>query len=258
MRSGCRWYIRSSPSRPPAAALSAISASGTVNRPVACPAWMSRRARGARPRGMSRASRPAPGQGTRRCRGGSSRAARRSACPRRTAPPGSVMPALARSISWPQRSFSHLFRGGLEELLLAVEVVVERPEADVGLLGDLLDACRVPAALGDEPHRGVDEGLPGVSLTPVQPRSPRRGGCRCRLCHHCSSCRSAWHINGRVRGPPSARRQADGSQRPLTQSSVLIVKCKTDYTLHRSDSRKEHTVMECNGPGPGASWPECP
>jgi hypothetical protein len=36
-RSGCRWHIRNSPSSPPATALSAIPASGTVNRLVACP-----------------------------------------------------------------------------------------------------------------------------------------------------------------------------------------------------------------------------
>ena len=88
-------------------------------------------------------------------------------------------------------AFQHLFGGGLEQLLLAVEVVVERPEADVGLLGDLGDARPVPAALGDQPHRGVDEGLPGPGLTPVQPRHPRRVGCRYRLCHHCSFRRSA-------------------------------------------------------------------
>jgi hypothetical protein len=61
-------------------------------------------------------------------------------------------------------AFQHLLRGGLEQLLLAVEVVVERPEADVGLLGDLGDARPVPAALGDQPHGGVDEGLPGRAL----------------------------------------------------------------------------------------------
>jgi hypothetical protein len=44
-----------------------------------------------------------------------------------------------------------------------------------------------PAALGDQPHHGVDQGLPGPGLTPVQPRHPRRAACRYRLCHHRSS-----------------------------------------------------------------------
>lgn len=60
IRSGSRRCTRSSPSSPPATALSAISASGTMNRPVACPAWMSRRARSARPTGVSSASRATP------------------------------------------------------------------------------------------------------------------------------------------------------------------------------------------------------
>jgi hypothetical protein len=56
---------------------------------------------------------------------------------------------------------------GPEQLLLAVEVVVEGPEADVGLFGDLGDARALAAALGDQPHRGIDQGLPCPSLTPV-------------------------------------------------------------------------------------------
>src|SRR5579872_1277059 len=59
-RSGCRSRNRSSPSRPPATALSAICASATVKYPAACPARMSRRARGASPRDASKDSRPAP------------------------------------------------------------------------------------------------------------------------------------------------------------------------------------------------------
>ena len=47
-------------------------------------------------------------------------------------------------------------RRGLEQLLLALEVVVERPEADVGRLGDLLDARPFPPPFGDQPDRGVD------------------------------------------------------------------------------------------------------
>src|SRR2546428_698125 len=75
---------------------------------------------------------------------------------------------------------------GLERLLLAVEVVVNRPEADIALLGDLGVARRAPGALGDQPRGGGEEGLRGAGFTPAQPRPPRRAGCRYRLCHHSS------------------------------------------------------------------------
>jgi len=70
-----------------------------------------------------------------------------------------------------------------EQLLLAVEVVVEGPEADVGLFGDLGDARALAAALGDQPHRGIDQGLPCPGLTPVQPVSSRRPACCCHIRH---------------------------------------------------------------------------
>src|SRR5271165_4781933 len=67
-----------------------------------------------------------------------------------------------------------LARRGLEELVLALEVVVKRPEADVGFLGDLLDAGPFPAPFGDQSNRRVDQRLPGPGLAPVQPgRAPR-------------------------------------------------------------------------------------
>jgi hypothetical protein len=62
---------------------------------------------------------------------------------------------------------------GPEQLLLAVEVVVEGPEADVGLFGDLGDARALAPALGDQPHRGIDQGLSCPDLTPVQPTGSR-------------------------------------------------------------------------------------
>ena len=79
--------------------------------------------------------------------------------------------------------FQQLSGRGPEQLLLAVEVVVERPEADVGLLGDLGDARAVAAALGDQPHRGIDQGLPCPGLTPVQPAGSRHSADRCHLRH---------------------------------------------------------------------------
>jgi hypothetical protein len=79
--------------------------------------------------------------------------------------------------------FKQLSGSGPEQLLLAAEVVVEGPEADVGLFGDLGDARALAAALGDQPHRGIDQGLPGPGLTPVQPAGSRSAACRCHLRH---------------------------------------------------------------------------
>ena len=62
----------------------------------------------------------------------------------------------------------HGLDGGLEELLLGLEVVVERAHAHVGGLGDLQDR-HVRPALGDEGLRRPDEGRPGPGLAPVQP-----------------------------------------------------------------------------------------
>src|SRR5271165_3037938 len=89
---------------PLAHALSTISASATVNRPVACPAWMSRRARGARPRGMSNSrSRPPPARNP-AISGWVQPSRPEIRVPTANSSAGSVMPALARSIICPQRS----------------------------------------------------------------------------------------------------------------------------------------------------------
>ena len=62
-----------------------------------------------------------------------------------------------------------LARRGLEQLVLALEVVVERSEADVGRLGDLLDAGPFSPPLGDQSDGRVDQSLPGPGLATVQP-----------------------------------------------------------------------------------------
>jgi hypothetical protein len=45
-------------------------------------------------------------------------------------------------------ALEHLGRRDLEQLFFAGEVVVERPESDVGLVGDPLNARALAAALG--------------------------------------------------------------------------------------------------------------
>jgi hypothetical protein len=55
----------------------------------------------------------------------------------------------------------------LEQLLLAVEVVVEGTHADVGGLSDLQDRD-VDPSLGDQPLRGLDQRRSGALLTPLQ------------------------------------------------------------------------------------------
>ena len=151
-RSGCRWRIRKSPSMPPAAALSAISASETVNGP-----------RPSRPR--CRAGLAAPGRWG--CRGHPAGAGEELGDLRvgPAQPPGDprthgeqlrrVGDAGAGAVDQLPQRFSTSSEAVREQLFLAVEVVIERPEADVGLLGDLRDARPVPAALGDQPHRGA-------------------------------------------------------------------------------------------------------
>ena len=98
--------------------------------------------------------------------------------------------------------FQQLSGRGPEQLLLAVEVVVEGPEADVGLFGDLGDARALASALGDQPHRGIDQGLPGPGLTPVQPAGSRHPAGRCHLRHRCPP------ISPTQRRPPAARSAA--------------------------------------------------
>ena len=146
--------------------LRAMSALGSVKRPAAWPSLMSRSAQGARPLGLSRSSRPAPVM--KRARSGwvqPSRPEMRKDVANTSA--GLSRPAQAVDHLAP--ALQDLLRGGLEQFLLALEVVVEGPEADVGRFGDLLDAGAFAAALGDQPDRGVDQGLPGAGLAPVQP-----------------------------------------------------------------------------------------
>ena len=61
----------------------------------------------------------------------------------------------------------HIGDGGLEQLLLALEVVVERPHADVGRLSDLQHR-HVQLARGDEALRGLDQGCAGALLSPLE------------------------------------------------------------------------------------------
>jgi len=51
--------------------------------------------------------------------------------------------------------------------------------------GDLGDARALAAAIGDQPHRGIDQGLPCPGLTPVQPAGSRHTACRSHLRHRC-------------------------------------------------------------------------
>src|SRR5947199_9591779 len=75
----------------------------------------------------------------------------------------------ARAVDHPAPALQYLLGRGAEQFVLALEVVVERPEPDVGGFGDLLDAGALPAALRDQFRRGVAEGLPRAGLAPVQP-----------------------------------------------------------------------------------------
>jgi hypothetical protein len=58
--------------------------------------------------------------------------------------------------------------GGVEQLVLAGEVVVEGAKADIRRLGDLLDAHVGPPLLGEKPLRGGDQRGPGACLAPIQ------------------------------------------------------------------------------------------
>jgi hypothetical protein len=61
-----------------------------------------------------------------------------------------------------------LLHGRVEELLLGLEVVVERPETDVGGLGDLLDAHPGRVAGGQQLPRRRHQRRPRPGLAPVQ------------------------------------------------------------------------------------------
>ena len=62
----------------------------------------------------------------------------------------------------------HLGDGGFEELLLALEVVVERAHPDVGRLSDLQHR-HVDLARGDERLRRLDQRGAGALFAPFQP-----------------------------------------------------------------------------------------
>ena len=68
----------------------------------------------------------------------------------------------------------HLGDRGLEQLLLAVEVVVERAHPDVGGLGDLQDRD-VDLACGDEALRGPDQRSAGALLAALEAVDGRLG-----------------------------------------------------------------------------------
>jgi hypothetical protein len=61
----------------------------------------------------------------------------------------------------------HVGDRGLEQLLLAVEVVIEGTHPDVGGPGDLQDR-HVDLPFGDQPLRGFDQRRPGALLAPLQ------------------------------------------------------------------------------------------
>ena len=61
----------------------------------------------------------------------------------------------------------HIDDRGLEQLRLAVEVVVEGAHPDVGGLGDFQDR-HVDPSLGDQPLGGLDQRRPGALFAPLQ------------------------------------------------------------------------------------------
>ena len=85
---------------------------------------------------------------------------------------------------------------GLDKRLLAREVVVERAEADVGLVGDLLDARAVDPLTGEQGSGGVEE-LRSCRL--ASPRLPIWG------CGHDSSHMVAAGNSGIAKAPATAR-----------------------------------------------------
>jgi hypothetical protein len=64
-------------------------------------------------------------------------------------------------------SVEYVGDGRVEQLLLAVEVVVERTHPDGGGLGDLQDG-HVDLSLGDQPLRGSDQRRSGALFAPRQ------------------------------------------------------------------------------------------
>jgi arylsulfatase len=74
-----------------------------------------------------------------------------------------------------QMLLERLRDGGLEELRLRREVVVEGPETHVRRVGDLLDADVGGALLGEDGAGGPDERRTGARLAPVQTAAARAG-----------------------------------------------------------------------------------
>jgi len=61
----------------------------------------------------------------------------------------------------------------LEELLLRFEVVVERADGDVGLLGDVANGDRLEATrAGDDTSRGCDQARPRLTPPTLSPGLP--------------------------------------------------------------------------------------
>ena len=80
---------------------------------------------------------------------------------------GGVVDRLGEPVQQRAVRVEHVGDRGLEQLLLAVEVVVEGTHPDVGGLGDLQDR-HVELALGDQPLRRLDQRRPGALLAPLQ------------------------------------------------------------------------------------------
>ena len=157
----------STPSSAPATQASVTSRSSTVNRPAASARCRSRRARGASPRGAATRSKPMRWKilAIWGCVFGR-RAVMRTAAANTSA--GSTMPAVATS-SDRAVLLEDLLDRGVEQVLLALEVVVEGAEPDVGRVGDLLDADLRRIARGEQHAGGLDERRPGAGLPSVQP-----------------------------------------------------------------------------------------
>ena len=160
-------------------ALSATSASGIVKRPAAWPARMSRKARVRVAGHVEEVEADAGdeggdfGVGPGEAAGDSQRGGEHL---------GWIVETGACGVDHLRPALEYLFRRGLEEFFLAGEVVVERPKADVGGVGDLLDAGPFSAAFGHEPYRGVNERLAGAGLPAIEPVGANRGVC-CRRIH---------------------------------------------------------------------------
>jgi hypothetical protein len=91
-----------------------------------------------------------------------------------------------------------LIDGGVEELVLGLEVVVERPEADVGGVGDLLDAHLARIAGSEQFARRGHQGCPRLRPAPVQSAGVTRS------CHNPSVSRFRLSPDDSLRAPGAA------------------------------------------------------